>query len=234
MTRRRTARRQAAAAGFTLIETLVALAILGVVLSTVFAIFGGGLRAAHRDEDRLLLALVAQNLLDRSRLDLFPTAGSLSGDIGGGLRWRIDGVPYALPENLLPEALPEDPDLLGRREGGETAQLSERAASGFGAAGGEERDTRSSSFAEDEAQTRRTEGGFGDTSDGLGSARDAERDGGDTAAEPDAERSGAREPAPEREKIRLRLVTVTVEKGGERFALSGLVQEPPRDRLGAR
>lgn len=96
--------RRARSAGFTLIETLVALAILGIVLTTVYGIFGGALRGAQRDEDRLLLALVARNLMARSRLDLFPADGSLSGDIGGGLRWRIEGTPYIVPEGLLPEA----------------------------------------------------------------------------------------------------------------------------------
>jgi type II secretion system protein I len=106
-------------AGFTLIETLVALAIVGIVLSTGYGVFGSGLRAASRDEDRLLLALVAQNLLARSRFDYFPAAGALTGDIGGGLRWRIEGEPYPLPENLLPElpASVSEADGLGRQAG---------------------------------------------------------------------------------------------------------------------
>ena len=64
---------------------------------------GSGLRSAHRDEDRLLLGFVAQNLLVRSRLDLNPIAGPRSGDIGGGLRWRIESEPYVLPKDILPE-----------------------------------------------------------------------------------------------------------------------------------
>ena len=47
-------RRGRAEAGFTLLETLVALAILGVVMSSVYAVIGSGLRSAHRDEDHRL------------------------------------------------------------------------------------------------------------------------------------------------------------------------------------
>ena len=99
--------RSRAAAGFTLLETLVALAILGVIMATVYAVIGSGLRTAHRDEDRLLLGLVARNLLARSRLDLNPKDGPITGDIDGGLRWRIEGEPYPVPKDLLPEAPPE-------------------------------------------------------------------------------------------------------------------------------
>ncbi len=106
--------------GFTLLETLVALAILGVVMSTVYAVIGSGLRIAHRDEDRLLLAMVAQNLLARSHYDLNPSAGALSGDIGGGLRWRIESEPYAVPQDILPEAPPAFEDAGTLDGGGET------------------------------------------------------------------------------------------------------------------
>lgn len=106
--------RSRAAAGFTLLETLVALAILGVIMATVYAVIGSGLRTAHRDEDRLLLGLVAQNLLARSRLDLNPKDGPITGDIDGGLRWRIEAQPYPVPTNLLPEAPPEQAAPLGK------------------------------------------------------------------------------------------------------------------------
>jgi type II secretion system protein I len=117
--------------GFTLLETLVALAILGIVMSTVYAVIGSGLRTAHRDEDRLLLGLVAQNLLARSHYDLNPRDGALSGDIGGGLRWRIESEPYAVPEGLLPEAPPAFDELALRPSGEEEA--ADAGAGGLGA-----------------------------------------------------------------------------------------------------
>lgn len=201
--------------GFTLVETLVALAILGVVLSTVFAVFGNGLRGAHRDEDRLLLALVAQNLLARSRLDYLPDDGALSGDIGDGLRWRIESEPYELPEGLLPEA-PEEPDLLGPAEGA-------GAASGRGGLAREARpdsgldtDAARASLAERAGQERPGTG-----AGGLG---------GEETAAAEGEGSPFGETETRREPVRLRLVRVTVEKGGLSYELAGLATEPQRDR----
>lgn len=139
---------RAAAAGFTLLETLVALAILGIVLTAVYGVFGSGLRTAQRDEDRLLLALVARNLLARSALDLYPGTSTLSGDIGGGLRWSIAGAPFTPPEGLLPEItqLANDPTAqaragmslgggaLGHEDGsGGLGSGSSSGGSGFGA-----------------------------------------------------------------------------------------------------
>jgi type II secretion system protein I len=144
LTGRERRRGTAGAAGFTLLETLVALALLGIVLTTVFGLIGSGLRAAHRDEDRLLLALVAQNLLARSRLDLTPTSdGPLSGDIGGGLRWRIESQPYELPENILPEAPPPQPGLSRLDEEGQDEEIGSSSMArqedlGFGRGAGEE------------------------------------------------------------------------------------------------
>jgi type II secretion system protein I len=142
-------RGSAGAAGFTLLETLVALALLGIVLTTVFGVIGSGLRAAHRDEDRLLLALVAQNLLVRSRLDLTPAGdGPLSGDIGGGLRWRIESQPYELPEDILPKAPPPQPGLSRLDEDGQdeeigSSSMARQEDSGFGRVAGDEEEAES-------------------------------------------------------------------------------------------
>jgi type II secretion system protein I len=230
---RREATRPGSAAGFTLLETLVALAILGVVLVTVYGIFGSGLRGASRDEDRLLLALVAQNLLVRSRLDLDARQGPIRGDIQGGLRWEITSEPYKLPEGLLPEAPPpgsEEPRLLGDDApaadgaggpGGGLSRRSDREAEGFGA-GGETR-----GFGRQDSQ-----GGFGG-SGGLGSEEGGlgSGEGGLGSGEGGlgSDRGPGGQPS-EREEVRLRLIRVTVQKGGERVDLTSLATEPRRQR----
>jgi type II secretion system protein I len=194
-------------AGFTLLETLVALAILGVVMSTVYAVIGSGLRTAHRDEDRLLLGLVAQNLLARSHYDLNPREGALSGDIGGGLRWRIESEPYAVPEGLLLEA-PQEFDEPGLRpdEADGAAGADGTRSAGFGERG-------PGALGERESSDRR-ETGLG-TPTSASPADDDEDD----------RRAGERErPRP---PLRLRLVRVSVEKGDQRYQLSTLAMEPP-------
>jgi general secretion pathway protein I len=195
--------------GFTLLETLVALAILGVVMSTVYGVIGSGLRSAHRDEDRLLLGLVAQNLLVRSRLDLDPAGGSLSGDIGGGLRWRIESEPYEVPDDILPEAPPglDEPLLQPRQNEGD-----ESATAGVGLG------TRAANAGESEGLT---------SSDRGASDRTAAQDG--LSAD-----GGATDRQEPKELLRLRLIRVVVEKGEERFALSTLAMEAPLERPGRR
>jgi type II secretion system protein I len=207
-----------AMAGFTLLETLVALAILGVVMATVFGVIGSGLRSAHRDEDRLLLGFVAQNLLVRSRLDLNPIAGPRSGDIGGGLRWRIESEPYLLPEDILPEmptAAAESPARFpndGKAGAGEAAT----ASAGY--------------FARDPKTEAGDRPAFGSTpaaTDRESTTSETGRDG--TKGEGDQPTA-----ARPREPLRLRLVKVIVEKGDQRFELSGLAAEPRRERAATR
>ena len=195
--------------GFTLLETLVALAILGVVMSTVYGVIGSGLRSAHRDEDRLLLGLVAQNLLVRSRLDLDPAGGSLDGDIGGGLRWRIESEPYEVPEDILPEAPPglNEPLLKPTQDESDEPAAS---ASGLG--------SRAANAGERE--------GFA-SSDREASDSPSAQDGQSTD-ERTADRQEPKEP------LRLRLIRVVVEKGDQRFELSTLAMEAPLDRPGTR
>jgi type II secretion system protein I len=186
--------------GFTLLETLVALAILGVVMTTVYAVIGSGLRTAHRDEDRLLLGLVAQNLLTRSQLDLDPSHGAITGDIEGGLRWRIESEPYAVPKDLLPEAPPQ----------------AEQSAFG----------SPDPSAAEDSGGAQRADtSSFGQESAAADPMMPDEPDE-TNLTQSDAEAT-QQEP---REPLRLRLIRVLVEKGDQQFALSTLAVESPRGR----
>ena len=147
----------------------------------------------------------------RSRLDLDPAGGALSGDIGGGLRWRIESEPYEVPEDILPEAPPglDEPLLPPRQD--ETATSRPTAASGLGtrAANAGEREGFASSDRERCGQRRSAQDG--PSADGRATER--------------------QEP---KEPLRLRLIRVVVEKGDQRFELSTLAMEAPRERPGAR
>jgi prepilin-type N-terminal cleavage/methylation domain-containing protein len=92
-------RRRGDAGGFTLIEVLVALAVLAAVLSSAFGVFSTGLRGLSRSDERLTLALFAESLLTRSGLDLARGADAeASGSTADGLSWRVRRVPFQLPK----------------------------------------------------------------------------------------------------------------------------------------
>lgn len=96
----------AAERGFTLIEVLVALAVLGIVLGTVYRIYGSGTLAVTLGSEELRLALAADGLLERAMLDLDPRGGELDGELAGGLAWRMSATPFELERP--PEALRND------------------------------------------------------------------------------------------------------------------------------
>jgi general secretion pathway protein I len=84
-------------AGFTLIEVLVALAVVAVCLSAIGAVIATTVRGTRGIEDRLAMAGIAETLLaglvDRGSLHEGSSSGEISGD-----RWRID-------VSVLPDAL---------------------------------------------------------------------------------------------------------------------------------
>jgi general secretion pathway protein I len=88
--------RPAANAGFTLIEVLVAIAVLAVALAAIGAVVGSTVKGIRSIERRLPLLETAQNMLaslpDRNALQLGSQFGS-----SGNLRWRIDVVPLVVP-----------------------------------------------------------------------------------------------------------------------------------------
>lgn len=80
-------------AGFTLIETLVALAIVAVALTALGMLVGANIRATRSLEQRLQLIETARAIVsalpDRDQL----TPGDTRGEIAGQ-RWRIDVMPF--------------------------------------------------------------------------------------------------------------------------------------------
>jgi prepilin-type N-terminal cleavage/methylation domain-containing protein len=81
-------------AGFTLIEVLVALAILGVALPVLLAAFGDTLRRTREDEAHMTAASYAQSLLAAAGTEKPLEIGETSGDFGPGYRWRLSVTPY--------------------------------------------------------------------------------------------------------------------------------------------
>lgn len=81
--------------GFTLIEVVVALAILGLVLTVIFRIHSTGLTGMARADGLQRAAFIAEGLaaqLNTAAMPLRP-GGSLAGE-ADGYRWRIETDRY--------------------------------------------------------------------------------------------------------------------------------------------
>ena len=117
--------------GFTLLEVLVALTVLGLVVVVLFQGLTGGLKRTERDTDRIALVLAARQVLARLDLDLAGVQPLQAGEIGR-IRWRIERTPtpnsFAAP---LPPASADNASNFAPRNG--RGSTSDR---GFGESGG--------------------------------------------------------------------------------------------------
>lgn len=80
--------------GFTLIETVVALAILGLGLAVLFRVFGDVLDRDFQSESKATAASLAQSLEARLGQDLPIAPGLSSGAFGNGYHWQVEISPY--------------------------------------------------------------------------------------------------------------------------------------------
>ena len=81
-------------AGFTLIETVVAFAILAVGLGALFRVYGDVLDHDFRAHSQAMAASLAQSLEARLGVDLPVASGSTTGDFDHDFRWQLDISPY--------------------------------------------------------------------------------------------------------------------------------------------
>jgi len=99
-------RRRGQQRGFTLIEILIAFAILAVALAALFQAFSGGLRATTATERRNAAVMLARSLLERVGADIPLAPGELAGVSEDGQRWRIAIAPSPL---IVPEQRANSP-----------------------------------------------------------------------------------------------------------------------------
>jgi general secretion pathway protein I len=91
--------------GFTLIEVLVALAILAITFGFGFRALSGGFDRLNRDQRSANALLLAQSTLARVGYDIALEDGAVDGRTPDGFAWRIETVPYGDTQDLLPGRL---------------------------------------------------------------------------------------------------------------------------------
>lgn len=112
MTSRRSPPRRAARAGagreagFSLLEILVAFAILALCLGVLLRIFGGAGRIAGTADEYSRAIVVAESLLAAAGIETPLAPGETNGEIGETYRWTLRVEPYPVDRALgLPEQM---------------------------------------------------------------------------------------------------------------------------------
>lgn len=89
-------------AGFTLLEMVVAVAILGLSLGMLYQAAGGATRSISTSEDYAYAVVIAESLL--ALHDQVPPAGvSLRGATDDGYDWAVSSYPWVGEDSMMAE-----------------------------------------------------------------------------------------------------------------------------------
>jgi general secretion pathway protein I len=80
--------------GFTLIEMIVALAILGIALATLLAAFSQGLERQRYERTQTRARWLAESVLQTARAESRLAPGVTQGAAADGMRWVLTVAPY--------------------------------------------------------------------------------------------------------------------------------------------
>ncbi len=88
-------------AGFSLLEMLVAISILGLALGALYQAASGATRNVRTDEKYAYGVELAQSLLADNAM--VPLSGvNIQGETSGGFKWRVNSRPVKLQRSALP------------------------------------------------------------------------------------------------------------------------------------
>jgi general secretion pathway protein I len=85
--------------GFTLIEVLVSLTILGISLAVLLNVFSTGLDLAHATQAETTATSLAQSLLDQVGSLVPLREGDVSGQFDDQYTWQVRAEPYGIYED---------------------------------------------------------------------------------------------------------------------------------------
>jgi general secretion pathway protein I len=91
--------------GFTLVEVLVALAILAIAFGFAFRALSGDFDRLDSDQKRADALLLAQSTLVRVGHDIALQDGVIDGRTKDGFTWQIETAPYGDTQDLPPGRL---------------------------------------------------------------------------------------------------------------------------------
>jgi len=83
-------------AGFTLIEVMVTLAILGIALTVIIELFSAGLRLARKSEDYSRAVFYGRQLLEELCLQDEISEKEEAGEFEGGYTWKYQMKPVSV------------------------------------------------------------------------------------------------------------------------------------------
>ena len=87
--------------GFSLLEILVALAILALSLGVLLRIFAGGGHIARTSDEYARAVLTAESLMNSFGAQIPLTPGISQGDLPEGYHWELKVMPYVFNPSLL-------------------------------------------------------------------------------------------------------------------------------------
>ena len=79
--------------GFSLLEVMVALSILGIALTVVIQLFSGGLKLARNSRDYTKAVLYAKQVMEEMAMQERLNEGVEQGDLADGYRWQVTVSP---------------------------------------------------------------------------------------------------------------------------------------------